>query len=322
MKLVRAKEGYRKVGDKWLIAKKCTKCGKWKVASMVNFQRVNKGRYGLRGDCKACQKPYQKQYYENNKEKLAEYGKQWRLANKEKIAEIGKRYREANKDKIAESSKRYYQANKEKIADRNKRWHEANPEYYKQYYEANKDKERERSKQYYEANKDKHAEYYKQYNKINKDKVNERNKRYNKANKDKIAEQQKQWRQSPQGKVALFNINHRRRIREEEQGTGITKDQWLEMMKFFDFRCAYSGEVLSKKTRSVDHIVPISTGGDNMIWNMVPMTRSLNSSKRDKDMLEWYKEQDFYDPKRLQKIYDWQEYAYNKWGKQDQEFAL
>ena len=91
-------------------------------------------------------------------------------------------------------------------------------------------------------------------------------------------------------------------------------------MKFFDFRCAYSGEVLSKKTRSVDHIVPISTGGDNMIWNMVPMTRSLNSSKRDKDMLEWYKEQDFYDPKRLQKIYDWQEYAYNKWGKDAEYF--
>ena len=52
-----------------------------------------------------------------------------------------------------------------------------------------------------------------------------------------------------------------------------------------------------------------------MIWNCVPMTRSLNSSKQDKDMLEWYEEQECYDPSRLQKIYDWQEYARKKWGK-------
>ena len=302
------------------LMKRCTKCGRWLVASTVNFNRVKNGKYGLRGDCKACQKAYQKQYYKDNKEKITEYNKKWRLDNKEKKAEYGKRYREVNKDKIAKKNKRYYQDNKDKIAERYKRWREANPEYYKQYYEANKDKERERSKQYYEANKDKHAEYYKQYNEINKDKVNERNKRYYEANKEKMAEYNKQWRQSPQGKVAIFNINHRRRIKEEQQGSGITKDQWLEMMKFFDFRCAYSGEVLSKKTRSVDHIVPISTGGDNMIWNMVPMTRSLNSSKHDKDMEKWYREQSFYDPSRLQKIYKWQEFAYNKYGKDTEYF--
>ena len=88
-------------------------------------------------------------------------------------------------------------------------------------------------------------------------------------------------------------------------------------MSFFDFRCAYSGKRLTKKTRSVDHIVPINSGGDNMIWNCVPMLRSLNSSKHDKDMLEWYRKQDFYDTKRLDKIYEWQEYAFNKWYKEE-----
>ena len=46
---------------------------------------------------------------------------------------------------------------------------------------------------------------------------------------------------------------------------------------------------------------------------MVPMTRSLNSSKQDKDMLEWYRGQDCYDPNRLAKIYKWEEYARKKW---------
>ena len=57
-----------------------------------------------------------------------------------------------------------------------------------------------------------------------------------------------------------------------------------------------------------------------MIWNTVPMLRKLNSSKQEKDMLEWYKEQECYDPKRLQKIYEWQEFAYNKYGKDTQYF--
>ena len=84
-------------------------------------------------------------------------------------------------------------------------------------------------------------------------------------------------------------------------------------MSFFNWKCAYSGETLTKDTRSIDHIVPLNSGGDNMIWNCVPMTRSLNSSKHTNNMEEWYKEQECYDPKRLAKIYEWQEYAIKKW---------
>ena len=84
-------------------------------------------------------------------------------------------------------------------------------------------------------------------------------------------------------------------------------------MQYFDWRCAYTGERLTDKTRSGDHIVPLDAGGDDMVWNMVPMLRNLNSSKQAKDMLEWYKEQDCYDPNRLAKIYKWQEYARKKW---------
>ena len=84
-------------------------------------------------------------------------------------------------------------------------------------------------------------------------------------------------------------------------------------MKFFNWKCAYSGQALSKDTRSLDHIKPLNQGGKHEIWNVVPMDRGLNSSKNDKDMEEWYKQQDFYSEERLQKIYEWQEYAYNKY---------
>ena len=87
-------------------------------------------------------------------------------------------------------------------------------------------------------------------------------------------------------------------------------------MSFFDWKCAYSDEYIGGKQnyqRTIDHIIPLNSGGEHEIWNLVPMTRSLNSSKQDRDMLEWYKEQDCYDPNRLAKIYEWQEYARKKW---------
>ena len=232
------------------VMKRCTKCGRWLVASTVNFYK-NKGcKYGVESYCKECKKSYDKQWQQTNKDRKAKNNKQWH-------DKYGKQYYEAHKDEITERQKRYYQDNKDKRREHNKRW--------------------------YESNKEKKYEYNKQY------------------------------RQSPQGQVVAFNNRQRRRIKEEQQGIGITKDQWLECMSFFDFRCAYSGKRLTKKTRSIDHIVPINSGGDNMIWNMIPMTRSLNSSKQDKDMLEWYREQDFYSEARLEKIYKWQEYARQKW---------
>jgi 5-methylcytosine-specific restriction endonuclease McrA len=172
----------------------------------------------------------------------------------------------------------------------------------------------EYGKQYHNDNKDKIAEQKKQWYKDNKDKIAEYKKQWYKDNKDKILEQQKQYRATPQGQTSAFNGRCRRRTKEQNQGNGITKEQWLECMKFFNWKCAYSGQVLSKDTRSLDHIIPLNNGGKHEIWNLVPMYKPYNSSKHDKDMEEWYKQQDFYSEERLQKIYEWQEYAFTKYS--------
>ena len=146
--------------------------------------------------------------------------------------------------------------------------------------------------------------------------IAEQQKQYYEANKERIAERYNQYHQTPQGQANSLNRTVRRRARMKNQGNGITKDQWLEMMNFFNWKCAYSSEVLSEKgQRSIDHIKPLVKGGEHEVWNTVPMYRPYNSSKRDKDMEEWYQEQDFYSEEKLQKIYEWQEYAYNKYSK-------
>ena len=152
-------------------------------------------------------------------------------------------------------------------------------------------------KQYYEENR----EHYKQYREENKEHYTEYNKQY--------------YEENPH---ILFNANNKRRSKEENQGNGITKEQWLEMMIFFDFKCAYSGEKLNnKEVRTVDHIVALDNEGLNEIWNCIPMYKSYNSSKGIKDMLDWYRQQEYFSEERLNKIYVWIEYAYEKWGKEE-----
>ena len=160
------------------VMKKCSKCGRWLVASTDNFYKNKTGKYGLRSKCKKCMINQQKQYNQYNKKAL------------------------------------------------------------------------ERQKQYYKDNKEKRIEYQKQYYE---------------ANKEKVLEQQKQYKKSPQGRAVNFNSNNKRRHKKETQGTGVTGEQWLEMMQYFDFRCAYTGERLTDKTRTVDHIVHIDDGGDDKV---------------------------------------------------------
>ena len=100
-----------------------------------------------------------KQYYQDNKEKI----KQYRQDNKEKQKEYNKQYHQDNKEIIKEKDKIKYQKNKEKIKQR-----------IKQYRQENEEKIAEKRKQHYQDNKEKIAEKRKQHYQKNKEIKNER----------------------------------------------------------------------------------------------------------------------------------------------------
>src|SRR5208283_587336 len=58
-----------------------------------------------------------------------------------------------------------------------------------------------------------------------------------------------------------------------------TQIQWLNLLKAFDFKCFYCHAELSKKTRTLDHKIPLSRGGSNEPENLVPCCRTCNSRK-------------------------------------------
>lgn len=185
--------------------------------------------------------------------------------------------------------------------------------------------EKERQKKILEI-KEKRSEEYKPKTREQKLEFSKKHKEKNYKNRKARQKQYRKhigyahidkYRKSPKGQIAEFNRNQKRRAKEQAQGNGITVEQWTEMMQYFGWKCAYSGETLNKKMRSVDHIIPLDKGGANEIWNLVPMNKFYNSSKHTKDMLEWYKQQNYFSEERLAKIKEWQEYAFNKWYKEE-----
>lgn len=169
--------------------------------------------------------------------------------------------------------------------------------------------------QWRKDNKEHIKEYY--------ENTKEHKKKYFEENKEHILEWRRQWRDSESGQVSRLNRHNKRRELMENQGSGITIEQWLDMMNFFDWKCAYSDVyVNSKKNRSVDHIIPLNRGGLHEIWNCVPMYRNHNSSKNNSIPMEWYKNQKYYSETRLNKIIEWQKYSFEKYSSKNDKLIL
>jgi 5-methylcytosine-specific restriction endonuclease McrA len=178
----------------------------------------------------------------------------WRDANKEKRAEQNRAYREANRDKIAEKGKAYYQANRDKTL--------------------------ERQKAYQQSIRDKVLEYHRAYYQTNREKKTEYRRAYYRANKDKYAEYRKSWDQNNPDKRRAQT--HRRRARKE-----CAVPQRWQKSECPDTNCYWCGVDLSTVKVELDHIMPISLGGEAKPYNEAPSCRDCNRSKNSKHPLVW-----------------------------------
>lgn len=51
--------------------------------------------------------------------------------------------------------------------------------------------------------------------------------------------------------------------------------------------CVYCGKKLSKHTATIDHLIPLSRGGNDFKWNLVWCCKRCNHSKGSKLLSEW-----------------------------------
>lgn len=93
---------------------------------------------------------------------------------------------------------------------------------------------------------------------------------------------------------------------EERHGgkTSLTEKEWRFALMYFGNRCCYCGKKLGVKATK-DHVVPLAKGGEFWRGNILPCCQSCNSSKKDQDMLEWFKKQLFFEEYKVYKIGDY-----------------
>lgn len=53
--------------------------------------------------------------------------------------------------------------------------------------------------------------------------------------------------------------------------------------------CAYTKEPLDRKEASAEHIIPLSNGGNNSVWNICVATCSLNNNRGNMDYWEYWR---------------------------------
>ena len=67
-----------------------------------------------------------KEYYQDNKERISEYQKEWYEQNRGKILELHKEYRQQNRERISEHKKKWVDQNKDRILEKEKKRYEQN----------------------------------------------------------------------------------------------------------------------------------------------------------------------------------------------------
>lgn len=89
----------------------------------------------------------------------------------------------------------------------------------------------------------------------------------------------KKYKQSPHGKLRGKVDHYKRKARLFGGGGSFTSEEFLNLIKLANYSCPCCLEKIPTDKFSVDHIIPISKGGNSYINNIQPLCRNCNSSK-------------------------------------------
>lgn len=137
---------------------------------------------------------------------------------------------------------------------------------------------------------------------------NERLYKYYEENHDKKIEHQTKWRRNNLELHNLITGESRSKAKAKEAGVeyNYSVEEWIELKEDFNNTCGYCGLHQSRTNHTIgqDHIIPSKKGGPHDATNVIPSCIHCNSSKGQRDVFEWFREQEFYTEKREQTIKD------------------
>lgn len=221
-------------------------------------------------ECNVCHQvlPITDEYWHKNKTTPDGYSG----TCKQCALERARKWNEDNKKRSSERAAQYYQDNKEHLKAKSN-----------EYYRNNPDVAKQKANERYHNNIESEREKRREYGKSHKEEHRIRSKRWSDNNRDKRREQANNYQASEKGTAARL----RRRSRERALPTEYTHEHWQQCITAWDEHCAYCGSIDVKLT--ADHFIPLAneTCPGTVPSNIVPCCKSCNSSKQDRDPIDW-----------------------------------
>ncbi|HEY9634274.1 MAG TPA: HNH endonuclease [Coleofasciculaceae cyanobacterium] len=171
-----------------------------------------------------------------------------------------------------------------------------------QRYEKKREEYLAKSAEWRKRHKDKLQKYFIEYHQQNREKRNQASKEVYQRNRKHYIDYQRSYKRTHPEMVKVSSAKYRHKRRAQlckNHSVKYSCSDLRKRLKDFNNTCAYCG---SADRITFDHLIAVACGGADCIGNLVPACLSCNSSKADKDSLEWYQKQSFFSRKRWNTI--------------------
>lgn len=176
---------------------------------------------------------------------------------------------------------------------------ECHKERSKAYYVKHRSYIADRQAKYYIDNKDKLIRQQLKYRLKNIDKINKYFVNYRIQNREKLKLVDSRRSQFPKRQLQnRIKASNRRATKKLNHSCKYTLEQVNQRFQLFDGLCAYCSSI----AESIDHVIPISMGGSDVLGNLLPSCQSCNSSKNSRNLETWYKASPNFTPARWKRI--------------------